>query len=189
MDASLRGLKTNLWAFAIAAAAIGFAVMWLNVNKIAAAGIAVAAAGLGGIAYWRGMCALSGDRPRPKRALNWLECAALLPAALGSAAGAIVILIAIKYAPAKSWSEQTTRLVAAGTAAVTTYLTTALVKGAEQADKSWIGAVVKKAFQEAFPNRFDTNSDAAKAVFSEVAYTGWGRRMRRKRVKVIERAL
>jgi hypothetical protein len=186
------GLKTSLPSLLVAAAAIGLTITWLKVDHIATLLVVIGLAACGILAYFLGTRALAGDRPRPTAALVWFECAAIAPVAIGAAAAAALILVGIEYAPARSWSVQTTKLVAAGTAALTTYLTVGLIRGAEQADKNFIGTVVKQRFQAAFANRFadtDENRDARDAVFSEVNYVGWSRPVRRRRARAIEAAL
>jgi hypothetical protein len=183
------GLKTGLPSLFVAVASIGLATTWLKVDHIVA-GLAVIILAVGGLlAYLIGARALAGDRPRPKAALFWFECAIVTPIAISAAAAATLILIGIEYVPSHSWSGQTTRLVAAGTAALTTYLTVGLIRGAEQPDKNWIGEIVKKRFAHAFTSHFDQGSDAREAAFSEVKYAGWGRKVRWERARAIEAAL
>jgi hypothetical protein len=183
------GLKTGLPSLFVAVTSIGLATMWLKIDHLAAALVVIVLAMGGLLAYLMGTRALAGSRPRPKAALFWFECATATPIAVGAAAAAVLILLGIEYVPARSWSGETKRLVAAGTAALTTYLTVGLIRGAEQADKDWIGDIVKKRFASAFTNCFAQGSDAREAVFSEVKYTGWGRKVRWERARAIEAAL
>lgn len=182
------GVISGLPAFAVAAASVGLAIVWLKVSELAAVVVVLVGAAGGGFAYWRGTSALSAQRPRPMAAVRWLNGSILVPAAVGTAAATALILLAVKYAPKTSWSTETKGLVATGTAAVATYLTTAFVTGVDQADAG-IGATVKRAFQKAFKGRFAAGSEARDAVFSEVRFSGWGRDVRTKRAAAIDREL
>lgn len=182
------GVISGLPAFAVAAASVGLAVVWLKWSELAAVLAVLAGVACGGFAYWRGTSALSAQRPRPVAANSWLSATILVPGAVGTAAATALILLAVKYAPKTSWSAETKGLIAAGTAAVATYLTTAFVTGVNQADAG-IGATVKRAFQKAFKGHFTAGSEARDAVFSEVRFSGWSRDTRRARASAIEREL
>jgi hypothetical protein len=181
-------VRTGAAALLVAAAAIGLAILWLEVAELAAVAAVVVAALIGGGAAWVGERALAGERPRPLRALTWLTCSVLVPLSVGAAAAAVIIVLGIEL-PGDRVSDQTRALITSATGAVGTYLGTAFIRGAEDADAGWIGGVVKQAFQTTFRGRFEENTPARNAVFSDVAFQGWDRVTRRKRAQAIEDAL
>jgi len=182
--------KDGLPALAVAAAAVGLAVLWLEVTKGAALGVAIAGVAIGVVGLWAGWRTLSGNEPRAVKSLRWFTLAALTPASIGAAAGAIVVVLGVEL-PKDDWPAQTRALVAAGTGAITTYLAAAFVRAADEADTSWVGTAVKSAFQRTFRGRFDeaATRDARDAVFSDERYDGWGRAARRTRAELIDAAL
>jgi hypothetical protein len=187
VSAWFSGARSGLPALLVAAVAIGLAIVWLEVSELVAVAAVVVGALLGGGAWWIGKRAVTGARPRPLRALTWLTWSALAPAAVGAGVAGAIIVLGIELTNDR-WPAQTRALVAATTGALTTYLTAAFVRGAEDADRSWISGVVKQAFQAAFKDRFREGTDAARAAFSDTGPVGWDRATRRERAQTIEDA-
>jgi hypothetical protein len=182
-------LRKGLPAFIVAAGAIGLALVWLDVDEIIAIAAVLGGIIVGTIAYLGGRVSLYGQHPHPLSALKWFWWSMLLLGSLAAAAGAALILLGIEWAPQDDWSQQKKGVLAAVTAAVTTYLTAALIKGADEADDGWVGAITKAEFRRAFKDKFETSTEAEQAVYSESRFSGWGRSARKERAEAIERAL
>jgi hypothetical protein len=75
----------------------------------------------------------------------------------------IIILLGIRLEPAKDASVESQKFLAAALGAVSGYLTTVFIEGAESADEGWVGERAKAAFKKTFVGVLPPGSD------------GWGR--------------
>jgi len=185
----LKGVRPSLTSFVVAVLAVGLAWLWLKISVVASLVFVVAGAALGFGAFGAGRRLLRSERPKPERAVSYLDWTVMAPGAVAAAVGAVLIVVAIDIAPGDHASSETKALLGAIGAAVSTYLTTVFIKGAEEADTGWVGELVKDELRSAFNGHFPEGSEPQQAVFSDVRYGGWGRQARRERARVIERSL
>ena len=178
-------VSLSLPAFVVALGAAGLALLWIEVSWVLAAAVAGALLLVGLVAYALADALLARPRPRVVAATRSLTFAVAAPLGLAAFVAAAVIVFSIETAPAEDWSEQRKQLTAAFAAAFTTFLTTAFVKGADEADAGWTGKLVKKRFEVRFENRFPRKETAVRsAAFDRTR--GWDAETRMERAREID---
>src|SRR5439155_10089626 len=128
----LKGVRPSLTSFVVAVLAVGLAWLWLKISVVASLVFVVAGAALGFGAFGAGRRLLRSERPKPERAVSYLDWTVMAPGAVAAAVGAVLIVVAIDIAPGDHASSETKALLGAIGAAVSTYLTTVFIKGAEE---------------------------------------------------------
>jgi hypothetical protein len=176
-------VRPSLPSLVVALGGVGLAYVWLDLSWLLAAVIAVALLALGAIAYGVGNSQLDRTKPKAVSALRWLGWTVAAPLGLAAFAAAAIIVLGISTVPGKHWSEERKQLTAALVAAITTYLTTVFIKGAEDADAGWVGTIVKTQFQKRLKDRFPEGK-AQNAVFD--LFRGWDSDDRKARAKEID---
>ena len=175
---------SSLPALIVAAAGVGLAWICLKVNFAIAILVAIVALAVGLACYGLGHAALTRTTPRPVRALRFFEFSILAPGTLAAGASAGLIFLAVEEAAKRSAENKA--LVAAAVGAATTFITTVLIKDAEDADGAWVARRVKKEFQSVFKGKFTRGSPSELAVYSNINPSGWDWTTRRERAHTIE---
>jgi hypothetical protein len=184
MDALFGQVRLGLSSFIVALAGVGLAYLWKQTSVLLVLGIAIALVGIGVGAYFLGKRCLVRDKPKAQAARRLFEWTLAAPIALAALAAAVIIILAIDFAAEKSWSEERKQLTAAAVAAITTFLTTAFVKGTGDADAGLVGSLVKRRFETDLMGRFPKQAKARDAAFDTTR--GWDRDTRKERATEID---
>jgi Kef-type K+ transport system membrane component KefB len=178
------GVRPGIAPLVVALAGVGLAYLWDRVSVLLAIAIALAFIVSGVVAYYLGRSCLRRDKPKAQAARRRFEWTVAAPVGLAAFAAAAIIVVAIEFAAEKSWSEEKKQLIAAAVAAITTFLTTAFVKGTGEADAGLVASLGKERFETDLKGRFPQGTAAQNAVFDLIR--GWGRAARKKRAEEID---
>jgi hypothetical protein len=178
-------------ALFVAVGGWGFAWLWFDDDRRVIGIILVAALFvIGGVADLAGRTLV---RSKPVRARRLMEMGILAPAAVAIFVGGLLIVFGVQFEPSPTTTggtvdPETKALAAAFVAAITTFGTVMWVKGAEDADGTWLADRVKSEFQTRWVDCFPNDSLAAEALYSEQfgSAVGWGWKARRVRIDQIQ---
>lgn len=183
-------LKESLSALAVTLLGIGLAWLGITVGWWPVSLAVLVPAGLGMGSSWLGERRLA---TAPERAVRWMEWWVLVPGAAAALAQCLVIILGMRLELDDGASVQVRQLWAATIGAVSTFLLVTFVRGAEEADETWVGKRVQRAFFRAAERswRFPKGSTGEMAIYSQgwQGLHGWGRQARRRRAREVANAL
>jgi hypothetical protein len=181
-------LRKALPALVVAGAGVLLAWLWATSTVyLSVGGLLVVLAG-GVVSAVLGRYSLPD---KPTRAGTLLEWSVLIDVALGIAAAGLIVWLGVWLEPSSEASLETKKMLAAGFGALSAFLTTTFIKGAEDPDEGWVGGRVEKAFGVAYVGRFRPGSTPWRAL-KEPEFAGesrWGKVARRTRARMIEESL
>ena len=136
------------------------------------------------------------DADDPVAATKWIYGWAFVPFAIAVAAAGAVIIVAVRLDPGDKPPVERKEVFSAAATAIGTFLVAMFVKGADEADETWVGARFKKKFQARFRGRFPRQAGQA-ASLGEVAveseqdlgFQGWGAAARKQRAQIVAEEL
>jgi hypothetical protein len=140
----------------------------------------------------------------PVGSLSFFELAQLLPYAIAAAASALLIGLAVWFAPPEKptpapnapppppptpFETYFPEILKALAGAASVFITAAFIKSSEEPD-SWVADLVKREFQKAYESRFPNNPNANSAVRAPTYLgLGWEKEGRQKRAAAIAAAI
>lgn len=183
----------------VAAYGAGVAYLMLTIHPLTGAVLLLVPIGIGLWAMTRARAMAPTD---PVGSLRWFERAQLLPYALAAGASAVLMWLAVLFAPPDkptpapdapdsppptTFEKYFPEILKALSGAVSVFITAAFIKSSEEPD-SWVADQVKAEFQKAF--RFRADSDGENAVRATTYMgAGWGKDGREKRAAAIATAI
>ena len=125
---------------------------------------------------------------RPVRARLAMELYLLVPISLASFVAGLLIWLAVYFAEDKSWSQEKKELIAATAGALTTFLSSAFIKGIEDADEKGVAVRIRNAFREAYeaPDSIP-DPDVRRRLFD--LNRSWSRQKRKELARAIQDVL
>jgi hypothetical protein len=168
----------------VALAGAGLACLWFYVNWWLPVALVLLGCAAGWLLFRSGRCNVARD---PEGALKRMEWRLLLPGSIAASAAALIILIQVWFQTQENWSDEGKQLVTAVSTAVTTTIGALFVKGAETFDNTWLAGPIKKAFQDALAEMFDSGTEGDLALYN--IQGDWGREDRWERAKIIAEEL
>jgi hypothetical protein len=173
-------------SFLIALGGVLVAVLWFISGPwlVIAPLIGLAVLGYGCDAYARGRLLPE----HPVTALRLMEYWVLLPGTLAALVSGLLIVLGVWWEPIEKATVEEKKLLAALVGAVSTFLTTAFVKAAEESDAKWVGEHVRKTFHLRYRRDapatahepgicyFEAGSPGERWVYSDAygGVSGWG---------------
>jgi hypothetical protein len=158
-------------------------VGWLLPSLLTALGATV-----GLSVFFAGRNQLSSDPVNAESKMEWIALSLFL---IASFVAGVIIWVGIRFEPVEGASVDTKKILGGLSGALTTFLSAAFVKSAEDTGTNWVASDVKAAFKAQFGAKFKPGTLGYRAVYTDIqGIDGWvGRESRQERARLVADAL